>query len=298
MSEETSKKSFLDPKILMTLSGMELKARMVVEGVVSGLHKSPYQGFSVEFAEHREYTQGDEIKHIDWQVYAKSDRLYVKRYEEETNLRCYILLDSSGSMGYRSDGMSKLEYGEHLAAALTYLMLRQQDSVGLVTFDEAIRRYIPPRNNPRHLKIIVEELERLKPGRRTKVSNIFHDLAERVHRRGLIIVISDLFDDPEEVLVSLQHFRHKKHEVIVFHLLDPYELTFPFERVTLFRGLEDDRRILTEPGVLRKKYLEQLNAFIERLKKGCRDNRIDYFQVNTEEDFGRALTRYLGTRRR
>ncbi|NQT84629.1 DUF58 domain-containing protein, partial [bacterium] len=294
MSEETNKERFLDPKILMTLSGMELKARMVVEGIVSGLHKSPYHGYSVEFAEHREYTPGDAIKHIDWQVFGKSDRLYVKRYEEETNLRCYILLDSSGSMGYRSDGMSKLEYGGHMAAALTYLMLRQQDSVGLVTFDESIRRYIPPRNSPRHLKIIVDELEGLKPGNRTKVSNIFHDLAERVHRRGLIIVLSDLFDDPEEVLVSLQHFRHKKHEVIVFHLLDPYELRFPFERVTLFRGLEDDRRILTEPALLRKKYLQQLNAFIEKLKRGCRNNRIDYFQINTEENFGRALTRYLG----
>jgi uncharacterized protein (DUF58 family) len=199
-------------------------------------------------------------------------------------------------MGYRSDGMSKLEYGAHLSAALTYLMLRQQDSVGLVTFDEAIRRYIPPRNSPRHLKVIVEELEKQKPGNRTKVSRIFHDLAERVHRRGLIIVISDLFDDPDEVLVSLQHFRHKKHEVIVFHLLDPYELTFPFERITLFRGLEDDRRVLTEPAVLRRKYLEEFNAFVEKLKKGCRDNKIDYFQINTEENFGRALTRYLGTR--
>ena len=298
MGEEKDKKSFLDPQILMTLSGMELKARMVVEGIVSGLHKSPYQGFSVEFAEHREYTQGDEIKHIDWQVYAKSDRLYVKRYEEETNLRCYILLDSSGSMGYRSDGMSKLEYGAHLAAALTYLMLRQQDSVGLVTFDEVIRRYIPPRNSPRHLKIIVEELEGLKPGNKTRVSNIFHDLAERVHRRGLVIVISDLFDDPDEILVSLQHFRHKKHEVIVFHLLDPSELLFPFERMTLFRGLEDGRRVLTEPATLRKRYLQQLYAFVDKLKKGCRDNRIDYFQISTDENFGRALTRYLGTRRK
>jgi uncharacterized protein (DUF58 family) len=298
MSEEKAKESFLDPKILMTLSGMELKARLVVEGIVSGLHKSPYQGFSVEFAEHREYTLGDEIKHIDWQVYGKSDRLYVKRYEEETNLRCYILLDSSKSMGYRSDGMSKLEYGSQLAAALTYLMLRQQDAVGLVTFDEAIQTYIPPRNSPRHMKIIVEVLEALEAKNPTKISNIFHDLAERVHRRGLIIVISDLFDDPDEILVSLQHFRHKKHEVIVFHTLDPYELTFPFERVTQFRGMEDGRRVLTEPALLRKKYLEQLNAFIEKLKKGCRDNRIDYFQINTEENFGRALTRYLGTRRR
>jgi uncharacterized protein (DUF58 family) len=166
-------------------------------------------------------------------------------------------------MGYRSDGMSKLEYGAHLAAALTYLMLRQQDSVGLVTFDEAIRRYIPPRNSPRHLKIIVEELEGLKPGNKTMVSNIFHDLAERVHRRGLVIVISDLFDDPDEILVSLQHFRHK-----------------------------------TEPAALRKKYLQQLYAFVDKLKKGCRDNRIDYFQISTDENFGRALTRYLGTRRR
>ncbi len=298
MKKGIGKERYLDPKILAAISSMELRARLVVEGFVTGLHKSPYQGFSVEFAEHRQYTPGDEVRHVDWRVYGKSDRFYVKLYEEDTNLKCYILLDASASMDYKSDGMSKIEYGASLSAALTYLMLQQMDSVGLVTFDESIRKYIPPRGNPQHLKIILHELEVLTAGNKTRVSNIFHQFAERIKRRGLIIVISDLFDEPDEILVSLQHFRHKKHEVIVFHLLDPYELEFPFERLTLFRGLEDRMEILTEPHSLRRIYLEHLNDYIEKLKRGCRENYIDYFQINTSENFGKALTRYLASRQR
>jgi uncharacterized protein (DUF58 family) len=298
-SETTDKTRFLDPEVLATVAGMELRARLVVEGFISGLHKSPYQGFSVEFAEHRQYTPGDELRHIDWRVYGKSDRFYIKLYEEDTNLKCYLLVDASGSMGYGSDKVTKLWYGANLAAALTQLMLQQLDSVGLLLFDEAIRRYIPPRSNPRHRKIIFEELERAKPGKRTQVSSIFHDFAERIRRRGLIIVISDLFDDPDAVLTSLQHFRHKKHEVIVFHTLDPHELTFPFERLTLFRDLEGRLGpIMTEPHVLRRKYLEKLNGFRTKLKRGCRESAIDYFEIDTAEPFGHALSRYLATRQR
>ena len=296
---DRDKTRFLDPQVLATIAGMELRARLVVEGFISGLHKSPYQGFSVEFAEHRQYTPGDELRHIDWRVFGKSDRFYIKLYEEDTNLKCYLLLDASGSMGYRSNKVSKLWYGANLAAALTQLMLQQLDSVGLLLFDEAIRRYIPPRSSPRHRKIIFEELERAKPGKRTQVSNIFHDFAERIRRRGLIIVISDLFDDPDAVLTGLQHFRHKKHEVIVFHTLDPYELTFPFERLTLFRDLEAQLGpIMTEPHALRRKYIEKLDEFRTKLKRGCRESAIDYFEIDTSEHFGRALTRYLATRQR
>lgn len=297
--ERSDKTKFLDPEVLATIAGMELRARLVVEGFISGLHKSPYQGFSVEFAEHRQYTPGDELRHIDWRVFGKSDRFYIKLYEEDTNLKCYLLLDASGSMGYRSNKVSKLWYGANLAAALTQLMLQQLDSVGLLLFDEEIRRYIPPRSSPRHRKIIFEELEKLKPGKRTHVSHIFHDFAERIRRRGLIIVISDLFDDPHAVLTSLQHFRHKKHEVIVFHVLDPYELTFPFERLTLFRDLEGSLGpIMTEPHALKRKYLEKLEAFRTKLKRGCRESAIDYFEIDTAENFGRALMRYLATRQR
>jgi uncharacterized protein (DUF58 family) len=297
--ERSEKTKFLDPEVLQTIAGMELRARLVVEGFISGLHKSPYQGFSVEFAEHRQYTPGDELRHIDWRVFGKSDRFYIKLYEEDTNLKCYLLLDASGSMGYHSNKVSKLWYGANLAAALTQLMLQQLDSVGLLLFDEEIRRYIPPRSNPRHRKIIFGELEELKPGKRTQVSRIFHDFAERIRRRGLIIVISDLFDDPDAVLTSLQHFRHKKHEVIVFHVLDPYELTFPFERLTLFRDLEGAiAPIMTEPHVLKRRYLEKLEEFRGKLKRGCRESAIDYFEIDTSENFGHALTRYLATRHR
>jgi len=298
--ERTDKTRFLDPQVLATIAGMELRARLVVEGLISGLHKSPYQGFSVEFAEHRQYVPGDELRHIDWRVFGKSDRFYVKLYEEDTNLKCYLLLDASGSMGYGSTPpVTKLWYGTHLAAVLTQLMLQQLDSVGLLLFDNEIRRYIAPRSSPRHRTIIFRELESLKPGKQTQVSHIFHDFAERIRRRGLIIVISDLFDDPQAVLTSLQHFRHKKHEVIVFHLLDPYELTFPFERLTLFRDLEGVvPPIMTEPHALKRRYLDSLDEFRTTLKRGCRESAIDYFEVNTAEPFGRALTRYLATRRR
>ena len=297
--ERTDKTRFLDPEVLATVAGMELRARLVVEGFISGLHKSPYQSFSVEFAEHRQYTPGDELRHIDWRVFGKSDRFYIKLYEEDTNLKCYLLLDASGSMGYGSNKVTKLWYASNLAAALTQLMLQQLDSVGLLLFDEGIRRYIPPRSSPRHRKYIFEELEKAKAGKRTQVSRIFHDFAERIRRRGLIIVLSDLFDDPDAVLTSLQHFRHKKHEVIVFHLLDPYELTFPFERLTLFRDLEGQLGpIMTEPHALKRKYLEKLDEFRTKLKRGCRESAIDYFEIDTSENFGHALTRYLATRQR
>ena len=300
VSERTNKTKFLDPEVLQTIAGMELKARLVVEGFISGLHKSPYQGFSVEFAEHRQYTPGDELRHIDWRVFGKSDRFYIKLYEEDTNLKCYVLLDASGSMAYGSNGqITKLWYGANLTAALTQLMLQQLDSVGLLLFDDEIRRYIPPRSNPKHRKIIFGELEKLQPGKRTRVSHIFHDFAERIRRRGLIIVISDLFDDPAAVLTSLQHFRHKKHEVVVFHTLDPYEITFPFERLTLFRDLEGViPPLMTEPHVLKRRYLDKMDAFRADLKRGCRENSIDYFEINTAENFGRALTRYLAMRQR
>ena len=297
--EKSDKALYLDPEVLATISGMELRARLVVEGLISGLHKSPYQGFAVEFAEHRQYVPGDELRHIDWRVFAKSDRFYIKLYEEDTNLKCYLLVDASGSMGYSSNKVSKLWYASNLAAALTQLMLQQQDSVGLLLFDEEIRRYIPPRSSPRHRKYIFEELEKAKPGNKTRISHIFHDFAERIRRRGLIIVLSDLFDDPDAVLAGLQHFRHKKHEVIVFHTLDPFELTFPFERLTLFRDLEGTiAPVMTEPHALKRKYLEKLNEFRTRLKRGCRESAIDYFEIDTSENFGRALTRYLATRSR
>lgn len=293
---KVSKGKFLDPLTLSKIANLELRARLVVEGYYSGRHKSPYQGFSVEFAEHRQYMPGDDIRHIDWTVYGKSDRYYIKEFEEDTNLRCYLLLDASSSMQFSSNDISKLEYGSNMVASLTYLMLHQQDAVGLLTFDEGIKRYIPPRSNIRHFKAIIDELEKTRPRRETNIAKVFHEFAERIKRRGLIIIVSDLFDDPKRILVSLQHFRHKKHEVIVFHLVDEEELNFPFQKLVLFEDLETGRRILSDPRTYRKTYQKQLQEFLRTLKEGCLQHNIDYLRITTSTPYDVALTTYLSRR--
>ena len=298
----------LDPSELAKLSRLEIVARLVVEGFISGLHKSPHKGFSVEFAEHRQYTIGDNIKDIDWKVFAKSDRFFIKQYEEETNLRAYLLLDASGSMNYagatagtrgRKGVMrpTKFRYATCLAAALSYLMLQQRDAVGLVTFDSGVRRYIPPRATAMHLRGIFEELDRTQPGSETNLSHIFHDLAERFRKRGLIVILSDLFDDPDKLAGAIQHFRHKKHEVIVFNIFDDDELTFPFEQLTQFDGLEKvDERLMIEPRQLRDEYLAQVTAFVDRVRRLCWQHKIDYVPMKTSEPFDMALASYLARR--
>ena len=289
---------FLDPDTLAKLANMNLVARLVVEGFISGLHRSPYKGFSVEFAQHREYSPGDDLKHLDWRVYARTDKNYVKQYEEETNLKAYILLDSSGSMGYRSSGLSKFEYGCYLAASLTYLMIRQQDSVGLVIFDKVIRNLIPPKSTPTHLKVILEHLEKVRVGELTNVSKVFHDLAETIRRRGLIIIISDLFDDPSSVLSGLKHFRHRRHEVIVFHILDQEEVNFPFNKMAIFRDLETNDKIQVDPKSIRQEYLDQMADFLAAYKQGCYESNIDYMSVNTSVPLDLCLTSYLTRRQK
>ncbi len=296
MAEDYRK--YLDPAIVSKLAGMELKARLVVEGFIVGLHKSPYHGFSVEFAEHRQYMPGDDIRHIDWKVYGKSDRFYIKQFEEETNLRGYILLDASGSMAYKSDGISKLEYGSYLAAALSYLMLRQQDSPGLLVYDEKIRSYIPPRGAHSHINNILKELTRIEASEKTDAALAFHELADRIKRRGLIIVISDLFDNPEKMLVGLKHFRHRKHEVIVFQVLDPFERYFSYKTEARFRDMETDQLLLTNPHQIRKEYIERLKEFIESFSRSCRDSLIDYHLLDTSVPFDKALFGYLAKRSR
>ncbi|MBI5685773.1 MAG: DUF58 domain-containing protein [Verrucomicrobia bacterium] len=305
----TASPTRLDPASLAKLSRLEIVARLVVEGFISGLHKSPHKGFSVEFAEHRQYVVGDNIRDIDWKLFGKSDRFFIKQYEEETNLRAYLLVDASGSMNYagpadRGRGLhalpqrpTKFRYASCAAAALSYLMLQQRDAVGLVTFDSRVRRYIPPRAKAAHLRGIFEELDRTQPGADTNLSTIFHDLAERFRKRGLIIVFSDLFDDPEQLANALQHFRHKKHEVIVFHILDDDELTFPFQQLTQFEDMEiADARLMIEPRQLRDEYLAQVNAFIERVRRICWQFRIDYVPMRTSEPFDTALATYLARR--
>lgn len=289
---------FLDPKTLTKISRLDIVARLVVEGFVTGLHRSPYHGFSVEFAEYREYVPGDDIKHIDWKVYGRSDRLYIKQYEEETNLTATILVDGSESMRFGSDpdGPNKLTYANYIAASLTYLILRQRDSIGLVTFDDAIRRFIPPGSSPSHRNLVLDALGQIEPRARTGLGPVLHTMAERCKRKGLVILISDLFDDPAEILAGLRHFRHRRHEVIVFHVMDHAERTFPFDQMTKFRGLEELGEVLCDPSAVRQAYLNEVESFIGELRHGCRADRIDYVPVDTQTPLDVVLTSYLATR--
>ena len=290
-------RKYLDPKTLSKASRLEMRARLVVEGYISGMHRSPYHGFSVEFAQHREYVPGDDLKHLDWKVFGRSDRYYIKEYEEETNLRCHILLDTSESMNYASPGhMTKLEYGCYLAATLTYMLLRQQDSVGLTLFDSALKKMVPSSASPAQLRTILYELCQIVPERKTDMSLIFHDLAERVKRRGLVVLVSDLFDSAENILRGLQHFRHKRHEVLVFHILDDAEIRFPFRDMTKFVGLESWPELIVDPPALRRAYLEEYDGFVAAMRKGCLNTRIDYVPMNTSHPLDVALTAYLATR--
>ena len=289
---------YLDPKVLARLEGLQLRARLIVEGYVSGVHRSPYQGFSIEFAEHREYAPGDDLRYVDWKVFGRTDKIYLKQFEEETNQVSNVLLDTSESMRYQSDGapMSKLEYAQCVAAALSYLILQQQDSVGLVTFDREVRALVRASSNPSHLKQILHVMETSVPERKTQTGPIFHDLAERLKKRGIVLVLSDLFDDVNSMMAGLKHFRHRRHEVIIFHVLDPAELDFPFRQTTLFKGLEQLPDVLTDPRALRRAYLEEIGRFIQAVKKGCRANRIDYVQMRTDQSLEVALSSYLASR--
>jgi uncharacterized protein (DUF58 family) len=294
----SSYRRFLKPDVVSKLSGMEIKARLVVEGFIAGLHRSPYHGFSVEFAEHRQYMPGDPLRNIDWKVYAKTDRYFVKEFEEETNLKAYILLDTSGSMGYSSNGIPKLEYSSYLGASLSYLMLKQRDSVGLVVFDSNIRKYIPPKSTMTHLHNLLKEMDKLQASETTNVSSALHQMAERIKRRGLIIVISDLFDDPDRIITGLKHFRHKKHEVIVFHILDPKERDLSFTQETIFKDLETGEEIQASPWHIRKDYIQKLEGLVKRYTLECRQSLIDYVLLDTSVPFDFALFSYLSKRGR
>jgi uncharacterized protein (DUF58 family) len=287
---------YLDPLTLAKVRSLELQARLVVEGYLSGMHKSPYHGFSVEFAQHREYVPGDDIKHVDWKVYGRTGRFYLKQYEEETNLLCWLLVDISASMQYRSGPVSKYDYACMVAAALSYLILHQQDSVGLVTFDDQVRKLLRPSSQPSHLKPILQVLNQGAAREKTSLAPIFHDLAERINRRALIVILSDLFDDVPDVLAGLKHLRHKRHEVVVFHILDGAELDFPFQEATLFRGMELPVELLTEPRSLRQGYLNEIQKFLGDLQRGCREQNVDYVRLRTDTNLAVALSSYLGLR--
>ena len=286
-------KDFLNPEIVAKLDRFEIRARLIVEGFITGLHKSPYHGFSVEFLEHREYLPGDPIKYIDWKVFAKSDRYFIKKFEEETNLKAYILIDCSKSMGFTSQIVSKLEYGKTLASAISYLMISQQDAVGLLSFSESIRNYLPPRSAKTHLNSLFHELSALTPQSTTNTANILHNLADRIKKRGLIILISDLLDEPEEIMMALQHFRHQKHEVIVFHLLDQQELIFKYNKKTKFIDMETGEEIITQPWQIKKMYLQKIGEMKKFFSAKCHNSYIDYVPINTSTPYDRALFAYL-----
>ena len=294
---ENSRK-FLDPKVLSRLEGLQLRARLIVEGYVSGVHRSPFHGFSIEFAEHREYAPGDDLRYLDWKVFGRTDKYYLKQFEEETNLVCYLLLDISESMRYQGPAaaMSKFEYAQCTAAALAYLVLHQQDSVGMATFDNEIRALVRAGSNPSHIKQLIHVMEQASTEKKTATGPIFHDLAERLKKRGIVIVISDLFDDVDSMMAGLKHLRHRRHEVILMHVLDPAEIDFRFQRTTLFKGLEQLPEVLVEPRALRKAYLEEFGRFVRRLKKGCRMHRIDYVPMRTDQPMEVALSSYLASR--
>ena len=290
---------YLRPDVVARLSRLDLVARLVVEGFITGLHRSPYHGFSAEFSEYRQYMPGDPSRDIDWKVYAKTDRLYVKQYEEETNLKAYLLIDTSRSMSYGSGEIGKFRYAACLSAALAYLMLRQRDAVGLVAFDRGVRSTVPPRSVGGHLHTLLKTLENAEPtGDDTDLASTFHELAERIVRRGLVIVFSDLLDDPDRLLAGLKHFRHRKHEIIVFHILDPRERDLAFDREARFIDLESGAQIATEPWHIAPEYRDHMDALTDRFRRECRDSLIDYVLLDTSEPFDTALVRYLAKRKR
>ena len=288
----------LTPDIISRLNNLSLKARFVVEGFIVGLHKSPYHGFSVEFSEHRPYGAGDEIRHVDWKLWGKTDRFFIKQFEEETNLKSYLLLDQSLSMTYKSDKVSKLEYAQILAASLGYLMLKQQDAVGLTLFDDQIRVNIPARSKRSHLNILLSRMQNINAGPETTIAPVLHQTAETIKKRGLIILISDLFDDPEKVLSGLQHFRYKGHEVIVFHILDPQELTLDFSQRIRFRDLESVEEIISDPWHIQSDYQKSMEDFCNYFKTRCRQKNIDYVRLSTDTALDLALSEYLLKRKR
>ena len=275
------------------LDNLPLKARYIVEGFILGLHKSPYHGFSVEFSENRKYEPGDEMKFIDWKVWAKTDRYYVKQFEEETNLLCYILIDQSNSMKYKSKQTSKLDYVKILASAFSYLILKQQDAVGLISFDEKIKKFITPKSKPSQLKLLTSTLENLNPGNETSISKVLHQVADTINKKGLIILFSDLLDNKEDILSSLKHFRFDGHEVIVFHSLDPNEINFEFSGNIEFRDLENEAKIKTDPRLIAENYKKKFKQFYDDFKANCRKNKIDYIQLNTNISYDKFLIDYL-----
>jgi len=290
---------FLDPAVIARLGSMELKARTVVEGFLSGLHRSPFKGFSVEFAEYRQYLPGDDLSTLDWKVYARTDRHYVKKFEEETNLECHLLLDVSASMAYRGGApMTKVEYGSVLAASLAYLMSRQRDATGLIQFDDRITARVPASARPGHLHSLLLALDRVVPGTRSNVGRPLHQLADALTKRSLVVLVSDLLDDPDEVVSGLKHLRFRGTDVIVFQVLDPYEIRFPFKGASRFTDLESADEVTADPSRVREAYLEAIDGLRSRYEKELRSHGIDFLMLDTSKPLDFGLLAYLDARAR
>jgi uncharacterized protein (DUF58 family) len=289
---------YLDPAIVARLGTIDLKARAIVEGFLTGLHRSPYKGFSVEFAEYRQYLPGDDLATLDWKVFARSDKHFVKKYEEETNLTCHLLIDVSRSMGYASGEITKLQYASYLTGALAYLMHRQRDSFGMIAFDDSISALLPSSARAGHLRAVLLALERLQLGAGTNVAKPLNDLAAAVRKRGMVVLVSDLLDDPARVLDGLKHFRYRGTEVIVFQILDPFELKFPFEHAARFRDMETEEEVMAVPGSVRADYLEKIEGLIAFYKRELGLAGIDYCLLDTSQPLELGLMSYLMTRRR
>jgi uncharacterized protein (DUF58 family) len=307
---ETTQPSFselLPPEIINMIGRLEFLARSAKEGTINGRHTSPHKGFSVEFAEHRQYVAGDDLRNLDWRVYGKSDRYYIKQFIEETNMRVTLLVDASGSMNYSGDAatslggkenLSKFEYARYLASALSYLLIRQQDAVGLVTFAEDVETYLRPAAKPSQVRTILEELSQTEPSDDTRCADTFHQIAEQIPSRGLVIVISDLFDDAEAIKNALHHFRFKNHELVVFHLMAEEEITFPFERFDDFKCLEvEGRRLNIDPSTIRASYLDRVSAHLKAIELACGQMEADYVPINTKTPVPEALFTYFSQRK-
>src|SRR6185312_10674505 len=289
-------KRFLHPEAIKRIARLDLRARHIVEGFLSGAHRSPYFGQSVEFLQHREYVVGDDMRHIDWKVWAKQNRYYVKQYEEDTNLRCTLLVDVSGSMRYGSGPLNKYEYGSTVAVSLAYLLLRQQDAVGCVPFDEAVRTTVPLRSKRNHLGSIIAALDVSAPKQKTDIQRILRHVAESYPRRGMVLLVSDLLVDRPGLFKGLQMLRQRGHDVMVFHVMDDDELDFPFNGPTRFEGLEIPEHLSCNPRALRAGYMESLNAFLDEVRRGCARNVVDYALLRTSQPLDVALTTYLSSR--
>ncbi|MBL4581173.1 MAG: DUF58 domain-containing protein [Gammaproteobacteria bacterium] len=288
--------NFLDPTILAGLDNLELRARVVVEGFLSGLHKSPHRGFSVEFNDYRHYQRGDDMRHIDWKLYARSEKFYIKQYEDETNVRCMVVLDTSASMSYSSGGASKLEYGITLASALAYFINRQRDAVGLITFDEKVNEYLPAKCRQPHLMRILRTLAQIKPGKKTNAVKPLTDLAASLNKKSIVILITDMLDDEERVIKTLQTLRGMGNDVIVFHVIDDAELNFTFNEASEFVDMESNETFITTPAAIRSAYLENLNEFLLFCKTRCQKSGVDYCLLNTSKPLDAALSSYMSKR--